>query len=308
MRIRGRFTVLGLLAAGATALGWGALALASGEDGIRKSGEDGIAKRAAKGQLRAAVLKMRVEKDGQQVIINRRMPFLSSGTIAAAKQALGIDREEAADAEGTGEDFGPPRLGIGPGSLGCQRRDSDGNTRVDQDCTFRRQAEETITFNPRDPNNLLAGQNDSRVGFNQCGIDWSTDNGQHWGDLLPPFRQKINNPAGQEPVAGDPNRHTIAGGPGTGHTYDAASDPAVAMDAFGRGYFSCVIFDVNTFASGLFVAQSPEGAQGSFFFNVTARPWMVAEDNNIVVFHDKNFIAADRYLSSPNKGNVYVTW
>jgi hypothetical protein len=26
------------------------------------------------------------------------------------------------------------------------------------------------------------------------------------------------------------------------------------------------------------------------------------------VFHDKNMISADRYTSSPNKGNVYVTW
>src|SRR5438876_131860 len=83
--------------------------------------------------------------------------------------------------------------------------------------------------------------------------------------------------AGQEPTASDPNRHTIAGGPGTGHTYDAASDPAVAMDSRGRGYFSCVMFDVASNASGLFVTQSPEGAHGSFFFNVTSRPFMVAE-------------------------------
>src|SRR5438034_415695 len=47
---------------------------------------------------------------------------------------------------------------------------------------------------PGRPTNLVAGQNDSRVGFNQCGIDWSTDNGHKWCDLLPPFRQKVNNP------------------------------------------------------------------------------------------------------------------
>src|SRR5207248_853053 len=217
-------------------------------------------------------------------------------------------REEAADAAGTGQDLPTADLGSGPGSLGCPGRDSNGNKRVNQDCSFRRQAEETITFNPLDPNNLLAGQNDSRVGFNQCGIDWSTDNGKHWGDLLPPFRQKLNNPAGQEPTAGDPNRHTINGGPGTNHTYDAASDPAVAIDALGRGYFSCVMFDVASNASGLFVTQSPPGAHGSFFFNITGRQFMVAEDNDGLVFHDKNFIAADRYQSSPNKGNVYVTW
>jgi len=155
---------------------------------------------------------------------------------------------------------------------------------------------------------LLAGQNDSRVGFNQCGIDWSTDNGNHWGDLLPPFRQKLNNPAGQEPIPSDPNRHTILGGPGTDHTYDVGSDPAVAFDALGRGYFSCVIFDAASNASGLYVTQSPPGAHGSFFFNITNRAFMVVEDNSPLVFHDKNFIAADRYPSSANRGNVYVTW
>jgi len=81
---------------------------------------------------------------------------------------------------------------------------------VNQDCTFRRQAEESIIYNPANPSNLIAGQNDSRVGYNQCGIDWSINNGKNWGDLLPPFRQKLNNPSTQEPTPGDPNRHTIA--------------------------------------------------------------------------------------------------
>jgi len=38
---------------------------------------------------------------------------------------------------------------------------------------------------------------------------------------VPPEGQQ---PAGQELVAGDPNRHTINAGPGTGHTYDAPSE------------------------------------------------------------------------------------
>src|SRR6202011_1002700 len=102
-------------------------------------------------------------------------------------------------------------------TIGCSDRTSKGNVRVNQDCTYRRQAEEKIVYNPADPDNLVAGQNDSRVGFNQCGIDWSTDNGMHWGDLLPPFRQRINDPQSQAPTANDLNSHTIIGGPGTGH-------------------------------------------------------------------------------------------
>jgi hypothetical protein len=298
MRVRGMLCALGALAISGSTLA--------------ADGGESIARKAAKGKVKAAVLQMQVLKDGQIVTVTRTLPFLSAGTIAAAQQALGVtagdERAEEADAAGTGQDLPTADLGAAPGSLGCSGRDSNGNKRVNQDCSYRRQAEETITFNPLDPNNLLAGQNDSRVGFNQCGIDWSTDNGKHWGDLLPPFRQKLNNPAGQEPTPADPNRHTIGGGPGTNHTYDAGSDPAVAFDAFGRGYFSCVLFDIVSNASALYVTQSPKGAHGSFFFNITGREFMVAEDNNGLVFHDKNFIAADRYQSSPNSGNVYVTW
>src|SRR5205823_9574326 len=137
---------------------------------------------------------------------------------------------------------------------------------------------------PTEPSNIVAGQNDSRVGFNQCGIDWSTDNGKNWGDLLPPFRQKLNNPAGQEPIAGDPNRHTILGGPGTIHTYDAGSDPMVALDSRGNAYFGCVAFDVASDASLLYATRSPKEAQGSIFFSVSPHFYVAAEDNNAEVF------------------------
>jgi len=193
-------------------------------------------------------------------------PFISGGTLVTAIEALTLgaadDRQEAADANSP-DDLGAPSLGINPGTLGCSRRSGGkSGTRVNQDCTFRRQAEEMIAVNPMRPGNLLAGQNDSRVGFNQCGIDFSLDNGDHWGDLLPPFRQRINNPMGEVAGGGDPNNHTIRGGPGTNHTYDAASDPGTAFDSAGRGFFSCVAFDLNSNASMLYVVQSPLGADG----------------------------------------------
>ena len=312
LRTRRTITLLGFVAIAAGAISSTALPAAAG---------DGIAKQAARGDLRPAKLTVQVQQNGVTTTVSKTMPFLSAGTVNAAaaslgqtsptdERAAGADNTSPTDIGGTG---GGGAVGAAPGSLGCSRRSADdqrGNVRVNQDCTFRRQAEEEITYNPADPNNLVAGQNDSRVGFNQCGIDWSTDNGRHWGDLLPPFRQKINNPAFEEPTAKDPNRHTIVGGPGTFHTYDAGSDPAPAFDSQGRAFFSCVIFDVFSNASGLFVTQSPLGAQGSFFFNISTfgRNFMVAEDNNATIFHDKNLIAADRYPSSPNRDNVYVTW
>ena len=51
-------------------------------------------------------------------------------------------------------------------ALGCANRGSLTNPRVNQDCTLRRQAEEQVAINPIDATNVLAGQNDSRIGFN----------------------------------------------------------------------------------------------------------------------------------------------
>src|SRR4029078_8588039 len=101
-----------------------------------------------------------------------------------------------------------------------------------------------------------------------------------------------------------PNNNASAGGPAPFHSYDAASDPANAVDSSGRGYFSCVVFDVASNASGVFVTQSPRGADGSFYFNVPSPPdkrFMAVEDNSFDIFHDKNMISADRYTSSPNR-------
>ncbi len=285
--------------------------IASGSKRAQPVHYPNMLKQAAQGKLRAASIPVRTQRNGHTRIVHRKLPFFSAGTLAAVYGSIRGDelRKEAAGSDAQIQN--PGHGGPGHGTLGCSNRDSHGNVRVNQDCSYRRQAETDITYNPRYPNNLTAGQNDSRVGFNQCGIDWSTDNGSHWGDMLPPFRQRLNAPEFMGPTAGNPNNNTIQGTPGTFHTYDAGSDPANAVDAFGRAYFSCVIFDVATFASGLYVTQSPAPAGGSFYYNVPSPPsklFMVVEDNSVEIFHDKNMITADRYQSSPNAGNVYVTW
>jgi hypothetical protein len=284
--------MLGLLSAGP----------AYGQEPPRKTLRD-----AATGKLKAAELPVTFNLL-TNAPLRKKMPFISNGTILAAQQALEAAEENKED--GDSNDFA--NIGQRTDTLGCSGRlgGQDGNTRVNQDCTHRRQAEEKIIFNPANHNNLLAGQNDSRVGFNQCGIAWSTDGGQTWGDLLPPFRQRFNNPAGMEPTPADPNRHTILGGPGTEHTYDFASDPGPAFDSQGRGFFSCVALDVNSNASMLYVVESPLGAQGSFFLNIgsAGRSFIVVEDNDPNVSHDKPFTAADIFPGSPNRDNVYATW
>ena len=231
------------------------------------------------------------------------LPGISSGTLAAAtdKDLGDVDGNDVR-ADNTA-DPGGEKAGTTIRTVGCANRNGGGerNVRVNQDCTFRRQAEELIKVNPIDQRNLVAGQNDSRVGFNHCGFDFSFDGGRHWGDGIPPFYQHIN-----APTAG----HTIMGGPGSGHTYDAASDPALAVDSRGRAFFSCVMFDINTAASGLFTTASVPGAGGSFYNNVPAAgsAGVVVEDNTAQIVHDKNFITADANPSSPNRDNVYTTW
>jgi len=320
-------------------------ALSAATSVLPVAAKDSLIAQAARGQLRPARIPITIGGAGRRSASTqtyRTLPFFSGGVLDAATNALAARdaRDTAGDTgapagsagtvvpghvNGNGNESGdqPGTLGMSLGTVGCSQRLGNGsegdnsnsgakrgNVRVNQDCTYRRQAEEMIAYNPANPNNLLAGQNDSRVGFNQCGIDWSINNGKNWGDLLPPFRQKLNNPSTQEPTPGDPNRHTIAGGDGTIHTYDAGSDPALAFDSRGNSYFSCVGFDVASNASLLYVTQSPASAQGSFFFNLSSfgKKFVVAEDNSPLVFHDKNMIVADKNASSPNRDNVYVTW
>jgi hypothetical protein len=171
-------------------------------------------------------------------------------------------------------------------ALGCANRGSVTNPRVNQDCTLRRQAEEQVAINPVDPTNIVAGQNDSRIGFNKCGFDYSLNGGTTWGDGLPPFFQHLSL---------------------IGHTYDAASDPAVSVDGTGRAWYSCVLFDVNSNASGLFVTRSTPALKGSAYSNVAAgaSAFVVAEDASGANFYDKEFVAADQRAGV---STAYVTF
>lgn len=207
------------------------------------------------------------------------LPHASGGSEVTFDQ----ERAQAADSKaGTADN--PPDAAAS--ALGCANRGSATNPRVNQDCTLRRQAEEQVAVNPQDPNNILAGQNDSRIGFNKCGFDYSLDGGQTWGDGLPPFFQHLS------PL---------------GHTYDAASDPALSVDGTGRAWFSCVVFDVNSNASGLIVTRSTPLLKGSAYSNIGAgaSPFVVIEDASGAHFFDKEFVAADQ---RSGVSTAYVTF
>src|SRR5207237_620904 len=157
-----------------------------------------------------------------------------------------------------GEPSGPD-IGLSRGTIGCGRRNSDGNVRVNQDCGFRGQAEELIKANPIDPDNFIAGMNDGRIGFNHCGFAWTLDGGRSWGDGTPPFWLRLNT---------DTPGHATPGGPPdvpTGKTYDFASDPILAFDSAGRTFFGCIVADIFDSANGVLITEGPAYARGSFY-------------------------------------------
>jgi hypothetical protein len=169
------------------------------------------------------------------------------------------------------------------------------NVRVNQDCSFRRQAEEAIAVNPNDPSHLIAGYNDSRIGFNHGGYAWSFDRGRTWGDMVPPFWGFLM---------------------ADGHTSDAFSDPTATFDAASNAYISNVLFDVFFAPSAITVVKSNAEFGGTFYHTTVSGPFQkfsvtnsaVVSDNNPDVFHDKEFIVADSNPASPKANNLYVTW
>jgi len=185
---------------------------------------------------------------------------------------------------------GCPNMYVGGG------KNAGPNIRVNQDCSLRRQAEEVIAVNPTNPNNLIAGQNDSRIGYNHCGYAWSFDGGRTWGDQIPPFWSFVLL---------------------DGHTADACSDPTATFDTDGNAYVGGVVFDVASNANAIIVAKSNAGIGGRFYHSPASGAFqeyntsplgVVANENNNNSFLDKEFIVADASPDSPKANNVYATW
>ena len=188
---------------------------------------------------------------GQEAPVGKEMP-LSSGVMQTLFEAAGVnDQRIAAWARthaGKMAMRGPNAHAISKNKTeGCQNvfhGHGQTNTRVNQDCSFRRQAEEMVQLNPLDEHNIIAGQNDSRIGFNHCGYDWSFDGGKNWGDQVPPFWQYVQL---------------------DGHTADACSDPTGTFDSRGNAYVGGVFFDITSDANSVLVMKSNAGNGGAFY-------------------------------------------
>jgi hypothetical protein len=240
---------------------------------------------------------------GTEKARGKEMP-VSSGVMYALYEKAGILQRRAAQNPQAMRNLGRIDHHGGaisnPDTEGCQNvfhGHGMTNTRVNQDCSLRRQAEETILLNPRNERNIIAGQNDSRIGFNHCGYDWSFDGGKHWGDQVPPFWQFILL---------------------DGHTADACSDPTVAWDSRGNAYAGGVFFDLNSGANAVLVMKSNAGNGGSFYHSPDPTGGfqeyrdtpvgVIANDDGELFANDKELMTADSNPSSPKRDNVYMTW
>jgi hypothetical protein len=224
--------------------------------------------------------------------------LLSSGRMYALLDATGQLAQRAKTAGNSGNSGNNSAISQ-LGTQGCANTFSGGtvvNIRVNQDCSLRRQAEEAIVVNPTNPANLVAGQNDSRIGFNKCGYDWSFDGGKTWGDQLPPFYQFVQ---------------------GDGHTADACSDPTAAFDAHGNVYVGGILFDITSAANSIIVMKSNAPIGGAFYHNPGNGPFqeyrndipgVVVSDTDPNIANDKELMTADSYPNSPKANNVYMTW
>jgi hypothetical protein len=234
---------------------------------------------------------------GTEKARGKEMP-VSGSVMYTLYQANGILARRAAQSPGSPSHHGGALSR--PKTEGCQNEfhgHGTTNTRVNQDCSLRRQAEETIQINPNNEDNIIAGQNDSRIGFNHCGYDWSFDGGKHWGDMVPPFWQFVLL---------------------DGHTADACSDPTLTWDSRGNAYIGGVFFDINSGANAVLVMKSNAGNGGSFYHSPNPAGGfqeyrdtpvgVVANDDGTEADNDKELMTADANPSSPKRDNVYITW
>ncbi len=133
------------------------------------------------------------------------------------------------------------------------------------------QSEVTISINPTNPNNLVAGShlNNLQTGSVRCNAYFSNDGGSTWTDI----------------------------GPLPGITV-ASGDPVVASDALGNHYYLCLEF---TGTNNVLVSKSTDGG-ASYGAPV------IAASGSASVFNDKIWIVADTFPGSPNVNNIYVSW
>jgi hypothetical protein len=155
------------------------------------------------------------------------------------------------------------------------------------------QAEQHIAVDPFNAANLVAAVSDfapipgSPVFFNNTTkYAVSLDYGANWFESYVPLANGLRDTA-------------------DGRSWQANSDPVVAVDRLGNVFLSSLYFDRNTRANGIYVcaASLPSVA----FAASGCQPVVAHPDAGTPFLEDKQWIAVDQ-SNSPHSGNLYAAW
>ncbi len=155
------------------------------------------------------------------------------------------------------------------------------------------EAEEHIAVDPGVTSIYVAAISDFslRGGYNTTKWVLTTDGGSTWRESFVPLDS--NN----FPTTSD------------GQSWQANSDPVVAIDRLGNVYLADLYFNASNNANGFYVSVSAVGTLGSSNF-LASHTYPVAThlSPSTRLIEDKEWITVDNNLSSPHEGTVYASW
>jgi len=167
--------------------------------------------------------------------------FRSAGSEAPAEDGVAtlqapVEGPRASSCPQAGlEDTAPQPLGDADDRV--ERISARGDDiRVNQDYSCFPQNETSIAVNPTDPDNLLGGANDYRLGFGSSGVYTTTNGGDSWYDAIIPFPSLPN-----------------------GDNLDGGGDPVTVFDRDGVAYYMEINFNRTDDTGGIFVSRSTDG-------------------------------------------------
>lgn len=154
------------------------------------------------------------------------------------------------------------------------------------------QAEEHVAISPINSNFLIEVISDFslRGGFNTTKYAVSTDNGTTWTEGFVPL-------SGGMPATSD------------NQTWQANSDPVVAIDRLGNAYVADLYFNTGSNkANGVYVSVGTVTSSGVTFTQNATNAVLTHLSTSSTVSEDKEWIAVDNTVGLATSGNVYVTW